>query len=202
MNRVIVSTVLALAATVSLAGARPASPPSPLTTRPELLDPVGASTDYAVVGVGSQAPDFSFDAQGRSLRLRDLRANGHVLLVFTADDARLAALERERVNLLAIGVVPVAVLDQRAGSCAATTRRLGLGYSVIPDPRRVIGAQFNALDPSSRADAPAWFVLDRSGRVRALAHLSWPEQPWTDVTAHALGLSGPDATAPASFGRH
>jgi peroxiredoxin len=202
MNRVIVSTVLALAATVSLAGARPASPPSQLAAHPEVLDPVGATADYAIVAVGAQAPDFSFEAQGRSLRLRDLRANGHVLLVFSPDDVRLTALERERVRLLAIGVVPVAVLDQRAGACAATARRLALGYSVIPDPRRVIGAQFNALDPSSRADAPAWFVLDRSGRVRALAHLSWPEQPWTEITARALGLPGPDAAAPASFDRH
>ena len=126
MNRVIVSTVLALAAIVSLAGARPASPPSPLTARPELIDPIGESSDYAIVGVGAQAPDFAFEAQGRNLRLRDLRANGHVLLMFAPDEARLVALERERVHLLAIGVVPVAVLDQRAGSCAAApTARSG-----------------------------------------------------------------------------
>ena len=202
MHRVIASTILALAASVSLAGAGPASLPSPLVARAGTLDPVGASADYAIVGVGTQAPDFSFDGQGGSLRLRDLRAHGHVLLVFTPDDVRLVAIERERARLLALGVVPVAVLDRRAGSCAATARRLGLGYSIIPDPGHVIGAQFNALDPSSRADAPAWFVLDRSGRVHDFAHLAWPERPWTEVTARALGLPGSDAIAPASFGRH
>ena len=202
MNRVILSTILALAATVSLASAGPATPPLPPAAHPGSIDPVGFAADYAVVGIGSLAPDFSFDAQGSSQRLRNLRTQGSVLLLFTPDDAGLVAVEHERVRLLSMGVVPVAVLDQRAGSCAATARRLRLGYSIIPDPRRVIGAQFNALDPASRADAPAWFVLDRSGRVRDLAHLTWPEQAWTEVTAHALGLPGPDAIAPASFGKH
>ncbi len=202
MNHVFASTILALAATVSLASAGPASPPAPIATRAGTLDLVGANADYAIVGIGTQAPEFSFAAQGCTLRLRDLRAQGSVLLLFAPDDARLVALERERAQLLAIGVVPVAVLDQRAGACAATARRLGVGYSIVPDPRRVIGAQFNALDPSSRADAPAWFVLDRSGRVCDLAHLAWPGRPWTEVAARALGLPGPDAAAPASFGRH
>jgi peroxiredoxin len=201
MNRVLFSTVLALVAAVPFTALAASAPVSPVTGR-GVYDAVGTNADYAIVDVGTQAPDFSFDAPGRSMRLRDLRAQGHVLVVFQPDDAHLVALERERARLLSIGVVPVAVLDQRSGGCEAVAHRLGLGFSVIPDPRRLIGAQFNALDPSSRADAPAWFVIDQRGRVRELAHLQWPKSEWTEVTARALGLPGPDAAAPASFGKH
>ena len=164
MKRLIAPTVLALFATVSLAGPGPVTPSLPTPAGGQPFEPVDGSANYAIVEVGTQAPDFSFDSQGRSLRLHDLRAQGHLLLVFAPDEARLVALERERPRLMALGVVPVVVLDRRAGSCAATVRRLGLGYSVIPDPRRVIGAQFNVLDPLSRADAPAWFVISRTAR--------------------------------------
>ena len=201
MNRPFALTLLALAAAVSLASAGTVSPQTPLDARPGVFDPTGANADFAVVDVGAQAPDFSFDSQGRSLRLHDLRAQGHLLLVFAPDDERLVSIERERSRLLSIGVLPVVVLDQRAGACAATVRRLRLGYTVLPDPRRLIGAQFNSLDPTSRADAAAWFVIDRSGRVRDLAHLSWPGRPWAETSARALGLPGPDAATPASFGR-
>ena len=201
MKRLIVSTALALVATVSLAGTGPVPAPSPIPAGGQPLEPVAGNVDYAIVEVGTQAPDFSFDSQGRSLRLHDLRSQGHLLLVFVPDEARLVALERERPRLMALGVVPVVLLDQRAGSCAATVRRLGLGYSVIPDPRRVIGAQFNALDPVSRADAPAWFVLSRAGRVYAMEHRAWPERPWSEVAAAALGLPDPDALIPVSLSR-
>jgi peroxiredoxin len=200
MKRVIASTALALVATISLAGTGPVSPPSPVPAGGQPFEPVDGSANYAIVEVGTQAPDFSFDSQGRSLRLHDLRAQGHLLLVFAPDEARLVALERERPRLLSLGVVPVVLLDQRAGTCAATVRRLGLGYSVIPDPRRVIGAQFNALDPVSRADAPAWFVLSRTGRVYGLEHRVWPERSWSEVAASALGLPDPASLSPASSG--
>lgn len=200
MKRLIASTALALVATVSLAGTGPVSPPTPASAGGQPYEPVYGSANYAIVDVGTQAPDFSFESQGRSLRLRDLRAQGHLLLVFAPDETRMVALERERPRLRALGVLPVVLLDQRAGTCAATVRRLGLGYPVIPDPRRVIGAQFNALDPVSRADAPAWFVLSRSGRVYGLEHRSWPERPWSEVAANALGLPDPEGLSPAASG--
>jgi peroxiredoxin len=202
MNSVITPAALALAAALSMTSAGPVSTPSSPGMRPGGFEPVGTGSGYALVQVGSQAPDFSFELVGRMQRLHDLRGKGHVLLVIAPDDARLAALERERPRLEALGVTPVAVLDQRAGACAATARRLGLGYTILPDPRRVIGAQFNTLDPQSLADAPAWFVIDKGGRVRDLARLAWPERPWAEIATRALGLPDPDPAVPVSLGHY
>ncbi len=190
---------LALAASTVFAGTPRVPTPVPAPTT-NVIDPIDPGANYAVVDVGSRAPDFSFDAQGRSLRLRDLRAQGHVLLVIAPEDAQMVALENERAALLALGVVPVAVIDQRAGACTATARRLGLGYSIVPDPRGVIAAQFNAVDEGSGADQAAWFVLDRAGRVRDLAHGTWPGRPWAAVAREALDL--PDPSAPANASMH
>ncbi len=205
MRRVLVSLLagsacalaLVVAATVAGAANLPsASPPgAPAATS---LHPQGVNADYAVVDVGSQAPDFTFESVTGWLRLRDLRAQGNVLLVIAPDEPTLAALQRERAVLGQLGVVPVAVLDRRAGACRDLAGKLGLDFPVLPDPRRVIGEQFNALDPDSRADAPAWFVLDHQGRVRDLGRHDWPRQAWTELSAHALGLEVPGGTAPAA----
>ena len=162
---------------------------------------IGTAGEYAVIDAGSQAPDFSFETSPGWTHLRDVRGQGHVLLLIGPDEGQLLALERERPRLLSMGVVPVAVLDRRAGACRALAGHLHLGFLLVPDARRVIGAQFNALDPSSRADAPAWFVIHRDGRVRDLAHAEWPARPWTEVCASALGLPAPQAPSPASFAR-
>jgi peroxiredoxin len=152
-------------------------------------------TEYATVEVGSQAPDFSFESAPGWRRLRDLRTEGDLLLVFGADDAGLLALEREREGLRALDVVPVAIVDRKPGACRALVSRLQLGVRLVPDPQRVIGAQFNVLDPNSRADAPAWFVLDRTGRVHALGRWELPAAPWTKVAAAALGIdANPSST--------
>ena len=81
-------------------------------------------------------------------------------------------------------------MDMGSSACDALARRLGLSFALIADPRRVIGAQFNALDPNSRADAPAWFVVDRKGRVQDFAHMSWPERPWAEVSSLRAGTAG------------
>ena len=199
MNRAVLLSAFAIALVSSPA---PAGVPvqsthvdDPVVTT---LEPQDTGADFAVLDVGSQAPDFSFETRGQALRLRDLRAQGHVLLVIEPDEERLAALERERPHLLAMGVIPVAVMDMRPGPCAALANRLGVRFSMIADSRRLIGAQFNATDPNSLGDVPAWFVVDHAGRVRDLDHLSWPGRTWTDVASTALGLPGADALAPAS----
>lgn len=191
------------AALTALAFAVPAlaaqtSPPSVPGPSPLPLVPLGSNSEYAVVEIGTSAPDFSYECPGGWARLRDLRANGPVLLVIGADREHLLALERERPSLRALGVVPVAALDQKPSRCAATARTLGIACALVPDPQRVIAAQFNALDPNSRVSAPAWFVIDRAGHVRALGRYDWPQQSWTDIATDALDLGRGDA-APASF---
>ncbi|MFN8587862.1 MAG: redoxin domain-containing protein [Candidatus Eisenbacteria bacterium] len=176
------------------------SPPPPVNASTSLpLVPLGTSGEYAIVDVGSAAPDFSYTAlDGGANRLHDLRAQGPVLLVIGADESQLTALQRERDALLAMGVVPVAVVDKREGACRRQAQRLGLGYPVIPDPRRLIAAQFNALEPASRAAAPAWFVVDSRGHVRDLNRFHWPDREWSEIASNALGLPRHEDPRPAS----
>jgi len=159
---------------------------------------VGTAGEYATVVVGEKAPDFNYQVDGRWQRLRDLRAQGHVLLVLSANNDQLRAIESQREGLLRLGVVPVAVLDLRASSCRSAAAKLGLHFTVIPDPTRVIGAQFNSLEPRTRMTAPSWFLIDRTGNIRALDRLEWPTSDWREVASNALGLATDGA--PASFG--
>jgi peroxiredoxin len=206
-SRTLLSLLLGTAALLALAipcasagtGGSNATPSDPRTQN---LYPLGSASEYAYLGTGQNAPDFHYDAaDGSDARLHDLLAQGHVLLVFGAGDERLRAIERERTALLRMGVVPVAVLDLGGKTCRAAVTRLGLHYPVIADPRRVIAAQFNCLESSTRATAPAWFVVDRKDRLRACDRFEWPQSSWTITSASALGLPVGDALMPTSSNR-
>lgn len=161
--------------------------------------PYGGSSEYATVEAGTNAPDFSYQSlAGESAKLRDLLAQGHVLLVFGATDSDLRHLQAEADRLTQVGVVPVAVLDRGASSCRRTVKKLSLTFPVVPDPQRTIGAQYNSLNPRTRQNAPAWFVVDRRGRVRGLDRFKLPGEMWENVAATALGLPSSDWPMPAS----
>lgn len=200
MNRTV--PTMAFVALLGLTGpavAGGASQSAPDAPKALPVVPLGSSSEYATLETGSNAPDFSYlTLAGSRARLRDLRSQGHVLMVFGAGEDDLARLQAERDALGRIGVVPVAVLDWRAGAVRSAVRRLGLTYPVVPDPQRVIGAQFNALDPRTRQDAPAWFVIDRGGKVRGLDHFDWPREAWATIAAGSLGLPEGDTSIPAS----
>lgn len=192
---------LLLLVTAASAGAGNWNSPPPIPGAVERLPlvPLGTAGEYAVVEVGSSAPDFSFEGpDGSWRRLHDLRGQGSILMVFGATQEQLVALEQQRPQLLRMGIVPVAILDCRRNSCRSTTERLHLNFVVVPDAQRVIAAQFHALSPGSRAHAPAWFVLDQRGNVRALSRFEWPTRAWTEVAGNALGLPVLDAPVPAS----
>lgn len=165
------------------------------------IDGVASGGSYAVVEMGTQAPDFSFESTSGWKHLRDVRAQGHVLLLIAPDDEQLLALERERTQLLALGIVPMAVLDRRMPACRALATRLNLGFALVSDTKHVIGAQFNAVAAASGMDAVAWFAIERTGRVRDLAHGDWPSRPWRELCASAFGLPANDAPLPASYPR-
>lgn len=151
----------------------------------------------AEVEAGDRAPDFAFQGEdNRWRRLHELLHQGPVLLVFGAETATLTTIERERESILKLGAIPVAVLDAKNGVAWATARRYGLHYLVIPDSRKVIAAQFNALDAGGERVLPAWFVVDRNGRVRALDRGALPKQGFAGRTASALGMPAPDAGVP------
>lgn len=158
----------------------------------------GVEPPPVLVEAGDDAPDISWESPQGWRRLRDLRTQGTVLIVIGADEPALARLERERPALQRMGVVPAAVLERRAGACHSLARRLGLGFPLLPDPQRVIGAQFNVLDPRTRTLVPSWFVVDRRGRVRGLGRGELPREPWTAIAADALHLPLPGVPIPAS----
>lgn len=148
---------------------------------------------------GGIAPDFSYQTPDDEWhRLSDLLAQGPVLLLLGARDPQLAALQAEREALLDAGVVPVAVLDGHTRAARATTQRLDLAYTLIADPRSVIAGQFNALAPETGAAQPCWFVIDRSGRVRALDRTGLPEKGYLAIARDALALPREGVALPAA----
>lgn len=162
------------------------------------LRPIPPEPPASEVETGDPAPDFAYQAEdNRWRRLRDLLAQGPVLLVFGADPTVLTAIERERDAMLRLGVVPVALLDVRSGRAWATARQLGLRYPVVPDSRRVIAGQFRTVDPVGQRTVPSWFVVDRGGRVRGLKRGALPKQGYASRVAAVLGLPDPGADVPA-----
>lgn len=181
-----------------------ATAPAPQHTRP--LDPMsvvgaarplGPEPPATIVTVNEAAPDFSFEAQPRQwVHLHDLLAQGHVMLVFATEDVHLVSLQRERARLLDLGVVPVAVVDRRSGATASTAKRLGLEYPLIADLPRAIASQFNVLDPDTRHTSAAWFVIDKTCRVRALSRNGLPTAGYARIAAGALSIPLPGVPLP------
>jgi peroxiredoxin len=197
------ASIIALVAALLSAAVDPGSNPFPSS---EDGHPVGSSVQNGAaepptseVRVGDVAPNFSFEGfDGKWRNLRDLRVQGSVLLVIAPDHYQLSALECERATLIERGILPVAILDATPRATASTIRKLGLHYSVIADPRRVIAEQFNAIQSRTHAAVPAWFVVDRSGLVRALDRGGFPSNGYTALASEALGLPTPGAALPSS----
>jgi peroxiredoxin len=148
---------------------------------------------------GDIAPDFAYQGvDARWRRLRDLVTDTPALLVFGANEATLRIIEGEREALMDLGVLPVAVVGSRIGAARAQVNRHGLRYTVLADPQGVIAAQFNAMDPATGRQLPAWFVLDRQRRVRGLGRKGLPLRGYAELAAEALGLPPRSATVPAA----
>ncbi len=156
-------------------------------------------TPTTEVCLGDVAPNFSYlGVDGRWHRLRDLVAQGPVLLVFGADELTLRVIEHERERLLDLGVIPVAVTDRRARAARAMVNRFDLRFTILSDVQGTIAAQFNAMDPRTGRHLPAWFVLDAKRRVRGLSRKGLPLRGYTSLAANALGLPANGVALPAS----
>ena len=161
--------------------------------------PADPEPPNTMISRGDPAPNFSYQSVDHQWRnLRDLTAQGNVLLVFRPDDAGLRALEHERESLLGRGIVPVAILDRPDGVTWSLVQRMQLHYSVLADPRCVISAQFNLQDPTAGRALSGWFVIDRSGNVRGLHRAALPAGGYMALATHALGMPGEGVALPAS----
>jgi peroxiredoxin len=161
--------------------------------------PNAAEPAPVIVEPGDTAPDFSYQAEsGEWLRLHRLLEHGSVVLVFAPAESVLRELEGERDSLYKVGVIPVAVIDRRPGQAAALARHLNLGYPVLADPRSVIASQFNLLGPPTVRPRPAWFVVDRAGRVRALRRGVLPAGGYLRLACNALAIPSPGVPVPSS----
>jgi len=117
--------------------------------------------------------------------LHDLRSEGHVLLVFAPADAQLAGLEREADSLRRQGVIPIAVFHRSESANWSAIERLGLTYSLLSDPRGDLASQFQGA-PASDAPRPAWFLVDRDGRLCGLDRGALPESGLAGAVELAL----------------
>ena len=173
------------------------------TTRPALDDSrpgerlwlTAIEPGPSLVQPGDVAPNFSYQAEsGAWHKCHDLLEQSSVMLVFVPTENELRILEAERDSLNGVGVLPVAVLDRRPRSTALLARRLGLGFPVIADFQGSIASQFNLVGPPTVRTHPAWFVLDRAGRVRGLARGGLPDGGYVRIACDALAIPAPDAT--------
>jgi peroxiredoxin len=163
-------------------------------------EPMRAASEppLAAVQYGDPAPDFSFMAHdGSWRRLSDLTSRGPVLLLLAPNESQLRALDRERDALGDLGVAPAAVIELRPHQARALTRRLGLRYTVVPDARRIVASQLNAIHPHTLGTVPSWFVIDGGRKVRGLRRGQRLERGFSAVAAQALDLPLPDATRPS-----
>ena len=175
------------------------SGPSSSTRSGAALHTLPVETPAAEVCVGDPAPDFSYQGpDARWRRLRDLVAQGSVLLVFGANEGVLRIIEGERDALMDLGVIPVAVSGTRLGVTRSLVNRLGLRYTVLADPQGVIAAQFNALDAPTGRQLPSWFVVDARRRVRGLGRQALPLRGYAELASGALGLPPRTAARPAA----
>jgi hypothetical protein len=158
-----------LAAALPLQSSDLPSPTPPLSNPENPSQPYNApEPPNAPLLVGDRAPDFSWQSEdARLLKLPDLLAQGHLLVVFGAPDAVLRALEHERTSLLDLGVVPIAVVSSGNRGARATASRLGLHY--VPCPIR--GGHRRAVRRDrryGRVDRPGVVRRPQPGCVRAL----------------------------------
>ena len=140
------------------------------------------------------APDFAFASTPYGWRhLHDLCKAGPVLLVFGADDAALATIQKQRERWETLSIEPVVVLGASDGANWQTLERLGLTYSLLSDPSGYVALQFGISSADQKA-APAWCLVDQRLRIRHLEPGD-PSAQELEGLATLLGEDSPVAAA-------
>ncbi len=170
----LLAAALDVVAAVSVAN--PPASPTPVVAAP------------ASPKTGDKAPDFVYQSHDYMRRsFRDMLAQGAVLLVFAPTEADLRSLDADREEMLARGVVPVAVLERPDTDVWKIVRRMNLEYSLLSDPRGAIAEEFGARDASGQHTTTAWFVVSADGRIRGCGRGALPRELATAAYA-ALGM--------------
>lgn len=182
------ASLLAVASSPAPAEDNTAQPAAFTSNAPQ---PEAVPAERPKVANGHRAPDFQYQSYDQLWQnLHNVLEHGDVLLVFGASDVDLRTIEREREILMRAGVTPLAVVERNERDVWATVRRLGLTFSLLSDPRGVIGSQYGLFDASLGRSQTSWYVIDKKGKVRQ-SGTTMPQQSWPTVAALALGRSVP-----------
>ncbi len=185
---ILAASVLVAASSPAVAGDNTVQPAAFTNSAPPAE---AAPVERPKVTPGNRAPDFQYQSYDQLWQnLHNVLEHGDVLLIFGASDVDLRTIEREREILLRTGVTPLAVVERNERDVWASVRRLGLTFSLLSDPRGVIGAQYGVFDASLGRSHSSWFVIDKKGKVRQ-SGTTMPQQSWPTVAALALGRSVP-----------
>ena len=151
--------------------------------------PAPAPAVSPVPTAGDMAPEFVYQSRDYLWQtFGNLLEQGHVVLVFGANDDVLRSLDQDRDALLARGIVPVAVIDRRDTDVWRIVRRLDLRFSLLSDPNGVIASQFGAWDEAHHCQSPMWVAVREDGRIESVSHGPVPTHDWAALSARALGL--------------
>jgi peroxiredoxin len=142
---------------------------------------VSAAT-ASIPAVGEAAPEFDYlSSDYLRTRLSDvLREQGSVLLVFASDESSLRETESHEAALHRAGIVPVVLVELPPHQTRDLVDRMGLGFGVLSDPAGFVASQYGVTD------ARGWFVIDRSGRVRASGRESIGDDALTAIATGVL----------------
>jgi len=184
---------------VALAKGAAATSPAQSTAGPPAASAPAAAADAPrpKFGSGNRAPDFQYQSYDDLWQnLHNVLEHGDVLLIFGATDLDLRTLERDREVLMKGGLIPLAVVEKSDRDVWAAVRRLGLGFSLMADPRGAIGSQYGVYDASLGRSIGSWFMIDRKGKVRS-SGIGFPAQSWLALASNAYGRPFGASTQPA-----
>ncbi len=152
----------------------------------------GAPPLAPAIAAGDPAPDFQYQAADYHwTSLGDVLARASVLLVIGAGDSELRQLQLEREAMMTHGVAPIAVVDLADGPAWSVAQRLGITFSLLSDPRRDIATAYRLPNSGVGHPRPAWFAIDRDGRVRARGGDIAGIASFDRLACDALGLTPP-----------
>ncbi len=176
--------LLALAACAADPEPAPAdAPPTDVAAAPTVAVSAEAAANRAL-GVGDRAPDFALpDAMGRTVRLRDLLADGPVVLAFYRGawcpycNTQLRDYQRALAQFEAAGAQLVAVSPQSPDSSMSMADRNDLAYPVLSDRSGDLSSAYGLLfrvDDETRARYQAVGIdLERYAGAEPGTDVAW-----------------------------